>query len=230
VLYSITMHFILTSDWEEGIADLAQRLEKELSDGKRVLWLTSGGSNIDASVQVMDRLPSELSQNLSIMLGDERYGEVGHSDSNWSQLLQAGLNPGKAKVYPVLQADLSFDRTLERYNTLANQALAENDTIIGQLGIGTDGHIAGILPDSEAAHQDTELVAGYDGGQYKRLTLTFPALSKIDASYTFAYGESKRQALTDLQTGALELAKQPAQILRELPEAYIYNDQLEDIA
>jgi 6-phosphogluconolactonase/glucosamine-6-phosphate isomerase/deaminase len=222
------MHFILTSDWEEGIADLGQRLQAELTGGKRVLWLLSGGSNIAASVRVMDKIQGELTQNLSLMLGDERYGEAGHDDSNWAQLLQAGLNPGKATVYPVLQADLTFEGTLERFNRLANQALAENDIIIGQLGIGPDGHIAGILPETEAAHQESELVAGYDGGQYKRLTLTFPALLKIDASYTFAYGESKREALTNLQAGALELAKQPAQILRELPEAYIYNDQLGD--
>lgn len=224
------MHFILTSDWEEGITDLTQRLQKELSEGKRVLWLVSGGSNIEASVRVMDQIPGEASQNLSIMLGDERYGEVGHQDSNWAQLLQAGFNPGKAILYPVLQADLSFDGTLQRFNKIANQAFAENDIVIAQLGIGPDGHIAGILPDSEAAYVDSEMVAGYNGGQYKRLTLSFPALSKINASYTFAYGESKREALTNLRMGNLELVKQPAQILRELPEAYIYNDQLGDMS
>jgi 6-phosphogluconolactonase/glucosamine-6-phosphate isomerase/deaminase len=224
------MHFILTSDWEEGITDLAQRLEKELSDGKRVLWLVSGGSNIQASVKVMERVPGELTSNLSIMPGDERYGEVGHNDSNWAQLLQAGFNAAKATVYPVLQADLSFERTIARFDKLANQALAENDIIIAQLGIGPDSHIAGILPESEAAYEKYALVYGYDGGQYKRLTLTFPALLKIRASYTFAYGDVKHQALADLQAGTQDLAKQPVQILRELPEAYIYNDQLGDTA
>jgi 6-phosphogluconolactonase/glucosamine-6-phosphate isomerase/deaminase len=222
------MHFILTNDWEEGVADLSQRLAKELADGKRVLWLVSGGSNIEASIKVMSSLPTELTPKLSIMLGDERYGEVGHPDSNWAQLLQAGFNPGKATVYPILQAGLSFESTTDRFNKIANQALAENDLVIAQLGIGPDGHIAGILPDSVAAHEQTQMVCGYDGGQHRRLTLTFPALLKVHVSYTFAFGDSKHQALQDLQAGTLELNKQPAQILRELPEAYIYNDQLGD--
>lgn len=224
------MHFILTTDWEEGITDLSQRLDKELANGKRVLWLVSGGSNIKASVKVMSGLPSERTANLTIMLGDERYGEVGHPNSNWAQLLQAGFNPGKATAYPVLQEDLSFEGTIDRFNKLANRAFAENDIVLAQLGIGADGHIAGILPDSEAAHEDTELVKGYSGGQHQRITLTFPALLKVDASYTFAYGESKHQALVNLQQGTLDIINQPSQILRELPEAYIYNDQLGDIS
>lgn len=222
------MHFILTADWEEGITDLTQRLDRELSEGKRVLWLVSGGSNISASVQTMSNLQSELTANLSITLGDERYGEVGHADSNWAQLLQAGFDPAKATIYPVLQEDLSFEATVDRFNKLVNQAFAENDIVIAQLGIGADGHIAGILPESEAALEDTALVKGYDGGNYKRVTLTFPALLKIQASYTFAYGEAKRQALTNLKEGRLDITAQPSQILRELPEAYVYNDQLGD--
>jgi 6-phosphogluconolactonase/glucosamine-6-phosphate isomerase/deaminase len=223
------MHFILTSDWENGIADLTQRLQNELS-GKRVLWLVSGGSNVNGSVRIMGQIPSQLTGKLSVMLADERYGDVGHADSNWAQLLQAGFNPGKATVYPVLQDGLSFDSTIERFDKMANQALAENDLVIAQLGIGPDGHIAGILPDSAAAQESDKLVSGYDGGQYKRLTLTFPALLKINASYTFAFGDAKHQALTNLQTGSLDLAKQPSQVLREIPEAYVYNDQLGDTA
>lgn len=222
------MHFILTTDWEEGIADLAQRLAKELAEGKRVLWLVSGGSNIQASIKAISQIPNNATENLSIMLGDERYGETGHEDSNWAQLLQSGFNTGKAKTYPVLEEGLSFEGAFNHYKQMANEVLAENDIVIGQLGIGTDGHIAGILPDSTAAQEKNELVSAYEGGGYKRLTLTFPALLKIHASYTFAYGDSKLQALSDLREGSLSLSKEPSQILREIPEAYIYSDQLGD--
>ena len=228
LLYSRNMHFILTTDWEEGIADLAQRLQQELAAHKRVLWLVSGGSNIAASVQAMAQIPSELTDKLSVMLGDERYGAAGHANSNWAQLLQSGFNADKATVYPILQPDLTFEGTVERFNLLANQAFAENDIVIAQLGIGPDGHIAGILPESPAAQEQTALVTGYDGGQFQRVTLTFPALLKVHVSYTFAYGEAKKDALSSLQAGSLELTVQPAQVLREIPEAYIYNDQLGD--
>ena len=47
------MKFIL-SDPDKAIDDLALRLNRELGDGK-VLWLTSGGSNIGATAKIMFR-------------------------------------------------------------------------------------------------------------------------------------------------------------------------------
>ena len=85
------MKFIHASDWHPAIAVLQARLELELTAGKKVLWLVSGGSNITASVQLMQNLADDLTKNLTIMAVDERYGLVGHADSNEGQLLAAGL-------------------------------------------------------------------------------------------------------------------------------------------
>jgi 6-phosphogluconolactonase/glucosamine-6-phosphate isomerase/deaminase len=85
------LKFILTTSWEDGIADLTAHLITELRAGKRVLWLLSGGSNIRAIVEVMDSIDDSLTPNLSLLLADERFGPVGHHDSNWQQLLDAGF-------------------------------------------------------------------------------------------------------------------------------------------
>ena len=42
------------------------------------------------------------------MLTDERYGPVGHPDSNWSQLLQKGFDLPQAKLVPVLTGRLFY--------------------------------------------------------------------------------------------------------------------------
>ena len=141
------MQIILTAGWEDGVADLTERLVRELAAGKQVLWLVSGGSNIPASAQIMDNIPHDLSHNLTVMLVDERYGKLGHEESNWAQLMSAGFHSDEAKLLPVLQAGLSFEQTIERYSEITKVALANNEIIIAQLGIGPDGHIAGILPD-----------------------------------------------------------------------------------
>ncbi|PIZ63891.1 hypothetical protein COY17_00040 [Candidatus Saccharibacteria bacterium CG_4_10_14_0_2_um_filter_52_9] len=222
------MKYVLTTGWEDGVAALAERLGRELGEGRRVLWLVSGGSNITASAQIATTLSPDLSRNLSVMLVDERYGSVGHADSNWAQLMEAGFDAGQASLLPILEAGLDFDQTVERFGLLANKAFDKHDLVIAQLGIGDDGHIAGILPDSPATSEQQSLVAGFKTPSLQRLTLTFPALRQIDVAYAFAFGEPKLAALTALKTQSLSLAEQPSQILKELPEAYLYSDQIGD--
>ena len=81
------MKFILEPDIEHGLSTLSQRLIKELKQDKNVLWLVSGGSNITSAVTVMKTIPDNLQMQLTILPVDERFGAVGHSDSNYKQLI-----------------------------------------------------------------------------------------------------------------------------------------------
>jgi 6-phosphogluconolactonase/glucosamine-6-phosphate isomerase/deaminase len=219
------MKYILTADWDDGIADLTARLVKELAASHKVLWLVSGGSNIQASVQIMGNISEEQSRHLTVTLADERYGKPGHGDSNWQQLIAAGFDGKRAKLLPILSG-ADFVATVKQYDRIITQAFANTDVVIAQLGIGVDGHIAGILPGSPAAQEDTALIAGYQAPSYRRLTITFPALRRVTAAYAFAFGEPKRLALTALQSNKQSLSKLPSQILNELSEAYVYSDQV----
>jgi 6-phosphogluconolactonase/glucosamine-6-phosphate isomerase/deaminase len=221
------MQFILCGSWQDGAVVLTERLKKELPQNK-VLWLTSGGSNIEASVFIMNQIDTELSQNLSVMPLDERYGPVDHANSNWTQLIKAGFNFKMATVLPILKAGLDFNQTADYYEGLATQAFANNNIVIAQLGIGGDGHIAGILPGSTASQPTNKLVINYEAAPYKRLTLSVKAFESIDVVYGFVFGANKHDALTQLKDQALPVEVQPAQILKELKEVYIYNDQLGD--
>ncbi|HEX4775103.1 MAG TPA: 6-phosphogluconolactonase [Candidatus Saccharimonadales bacterium] len=220
------MQFVLTSGWEEAAAAVAKRLVDELSNDRRVLWLVSGGSQITANVQIMSQIPDELSRNLSVTLVDERYGPIGHADSNWQQLINAGFPDKQATLYPVIQAGLGFEQNTAYFKEMIEQAFSFNDVLIGQLGIGPDGHTAGILPHSAASAETTALAIGYDAPPLKRLTTTFPALKQLTAAYVLAYGDNKRESLSKLKNQDLPLSEQPSQILKELSEAYIYNDQV----
>lgn len=221
------MKFILTAGWEDGTADLTQCLIKELSAGKKVLWLLSGGSNIPVSVEAMDKISSELSKNLTVSLADERYGkQADYADSNWTKLMAAGFNAKEATLKPVLAANLSFDETVERYENIISDGLANCDLVLAQLGIGEDGHIAGILPASPAASETKSLVCGYQSQPYLRLTLTFKALKKVDVAYTYAFGSNKHETLNTLHQQKLPLERQPAQILKQIPAAFLYSDQI----
>ncbi|HSH18499.1 MAG TPA: 6-phosphogluconolactonase [Candidatus Saccharimonadales bacterium] len=220
------MELIRIADLMEGVAPLLDRLMEELEAGKQVLWLVPGGSNIPLSVEVMKQIPEDLTPKLTIYLTDERYGEVDHADSNTRQLREAGFDPKQARMVGVLAHGLRLEETCEQYAQSISTTFQTVDVVIAQMGMGADGHICGILPGSPAVDSD-KLVVGYQTETFTRITLTPKALTEhVAAAYVFAFGEGKRQALSNLLNSQLPQGEQPAQLLKELPEAYVYNDQV----
>lgn len=218
------LEFHYEPDTSKAAGDLTARLTSELEKHDNVVWLVTGGTNVPVSAAVMEALPEDRLPRLTVMLADERYGKPGHPDSNWQQLAEAGFMTRNARFLATLIPDLTLEDTSRQYAMVVEDALAQADVVIGQLGIGGDGHIAGILPRSDAVGS-TALVSAYDSGSYQRLTLTIEALRRIDAAYCYVYGETKRQSLQRLHDQRLPLSEQPAQILKELPEAHVYTDQ-----
>ena len=226
--YNTLMQFIQSSDWHPAIMVLQKRLQQELANGRKVLWLLSGGSNVQASVTIMNALAPSDSRTLTMMLADERYGAVGHEESNATKLLAAGFDTKEGTLLPILMPNTSFSATRDRYDSLARQAFSESDIVIAQFGIGPDGHIAGILPHSEAV-TSPEFVCAYAAEPFQRLTLTHHALKRVSAAYVLAFGQDKREALAMLNTKMVSYSDQPSQILKELPEAYVFNDHISDV-
>jgi len=220
------MHFI-RGDWQTGEQALAAELRQALSTGKPIVWLVSGGSNIASSVRVMRQLPADRLQRLTVMPVDERYGTIGHDDSNVTQLLAAGFEPGTATFLGVLQPGLDFLATAQAYQEHVATVFAQAGVIIiAQLGMGSDGHVAGILPHSPATEPTEQLAVAYESHPYRRITLTFAALRQVNTVYLFAFGAEKLSAVTNLAMHNLSFEEQPAQILKELFNVYVYNDQV----
>ena len=176
----------------------------------------------------MSRLDSDLTANLTLALTDERFGPYNHSDSNWTQLINEGLAVKNARVIEVLQPENNdLAGTVAAYSSKLELAMEESTTIIGQFGMGSDGHIAGILPNSAAADDSLSgIVTSYVSDPFTRITLTFNGIRRVKSAFLIAFGPEKQQALTNLATLNLPLSTQPAQIIKEVREAYVYNDQI----
>ena len=220
----------LRVDRDKAVRAIAGRICQELKDGKRVLWLVSGGSNISIEVEVLNIVRSfqdDKLEGLAILPTDERFGKVGHRDSNYEQLKAAGFDPGNASWIDVLTHNVSFDQTIDFYGEVASVAFKNAGVIVGQLGMGPDGHIAGIKPESPAVKADEVLVAGYDWSDYKRMTLTPLALRQVKVAFVPAYGEDKLAKLQQLQNSTGTAADFPALLLYDIPEVYVYNDAIE---
>lgn len=218
------MRYVKISDPLPAVDYLLDVLCAHLDKGESVLWLVPGGSAIAVAAAVSQRLSHHDVSKLYVTLTDERYGPVGHADENWQQLETAGFTLPGAQLYPVLSGANQADTTAKFADYIKEQ-LAARDFKIGLFGMGPDGHTAGILPGSSAVTA-TGLAATYDAGNYKRITLTPPAISQLDEVVVYALGDNKKQPLEALQT-SLPLAEQPAQILKQVPTLTIFNNQKE---
>lgn len=222
------MKFIRVEGTVELEHALISELDLALSQNKPVLWLLTGGSNIAVETRVMAALAPTNFANLTMVLTDERHGEPGHADSNFFQLQQAGFNTRGAIFKDILTPGATLVDCAEAAGLVMKKAFSGAGEVIGFFGMGADGHIAGILPNSPAAVRDEKWMIGYDGGQFRRITLTPFALSHVQTAYVGAFGPEKLTALETLQHTMLPMPEQPAQILRSLPTVYIYNNQIGD--
>ncbi len=220
------MNFVYSTDPSQGISDLGAKITELLNTNKKVLWLLAGGSNIPIAVDVMKRVRANISSDklsyLTLALSDERYGQVGHADSNWQQLTETDFDFSGIKALSIIHGE-SLEKTISDYAAAIEPVLKSTDYIISQFGLGSDGHIAGILPRSPATHA-SGLVTGYVAQPFTRISLTFDVLRQIDVAYGFVFGAAKGEALHTLDDEILSVVEQPAQILREIPEVYIYQD------
>ena len=231
----MSIQFITRSDQQEGTQALAQKISSYVKVGKRVLWLIPGGSNIPIAAEVLGRVRANVSlaelAQLTIALTDERYGPVGHPDSNWKQLQDQLMQTqtgdlhaiGLKDAYPILQGD-PLEETVAQYGKTITTILNDIDVIVGQFGMGADGHIAGILPHSPATKEETLPTAGYESKPFTRISLSFPILRKITVAYMFVSNATKKEAIARLHEDNVSLEDQPAQILKAIPEVYVYID------
>ncbi len=214
-----------TTNIEEAATFLSLSVLEKLKMGKSVLLFLTGGSSIAVGIKFAEILKEnqekDLFNKLTITLTDERYGPVDHFNSNYFQLIEKGFNIREAKIIPILIDD---DRniTTEKFNSILNQEFMLADYKIGIFGVGTDGHTAGILPESGAVNS-SNLVYSYETPIFSRITITPKAIEKLDEAVVWAQGEDKWKVIENLKTD-IDIIKQPAQILKKVPLLTIFTD------
>lgn len=218
----MSFNIIKTNKVDEAASFISFSILDKLNLGKKVLFFISGGSSISVSVKVSELLKkSDFLQNLTVLLTDERYGEVSHKDSNFFQLMEKGFDIQEAKIIPVLSGD-NKEITVEKFNKTLEQELSKAEYKIALFGIGADGHVAGILPNSIAVYSE-DLAYGYDTPTFSRITITPKVIKDLDEAIVWAQGENKMEALENLKK-EIDINLEPAQILKKVPLSTIFTD------
>jgi 6-phosphogluconolactonase len=204
---------------------LADLLTQKLTNGQKVLWLVTGGSGINVAVRASKLLKNTNLSNLHITLTDERYCPPKNKDSNWQQLVENGFNLQGANLYPVLK-DESIEKTTKYYNQIMNMLLDECDYRIGLFGMGPDGHIAALFPKHEQLNEENKFVTFLSNSPKfpaERMTMTIPAIKKLDEAVVYAIGSEKHNMIENLDQN-LSINEQPAQALKLLKKLTVFND------
>jgi 6-phosphogluconolactonase len=220
------MQFRKVDSIEPVATYLAGVIQQHITAGEKVLWLVPGGSVVAVAVAVAHKLWEKDMHNLTITLGDERFGAVDHADSNWKQLKEAGFKFTNAQMMPVLTGEDRGPAT-QHYADNLQRMFEACEYRLALFGLGPDGHVAGILPGSPAVEAKEWAVSYPDA--YERMTMTPPAILKLDEAVVYAAGAQKHAMLDELEKD-LPLSQQPAQILKKLPKATIFNDYKGDLS
>lgn len=184
---------------------------------KNALLLLSGG-----------RTPKELYEALAateildvgaVGLVDERYGEKFHESSNEKMIQDTGLlryfSARDIPFYPILARGETREETAADYDLMLRELQTVYQKHVGILGIGLDGHTAGLPAlSSKMQMQNTRLyeekykfVTEYndEAGDYgERVTMTFLGLSHLDLLLVLIFGDEKREALNSVFSNGSE--------------------------
>ncbi|MES2215793.1 MAG: 6-phosphogluconolactonase [Patescibacteria group bacterium] len=215
------MNIINTSDPKVVAEFIAKKIISKLEAGRRVLWLVPGGSSIVATAIAAKIISSHPHENLTVMPGDERFGPVGHTDSNWFQMEKEGFSLPGARLVPLLTGD-DRETTTKKYAENLKKYIAEADYVLGFFGVGADGHTAGMLPGTPPL-RSSEFAASYQAAQYERVTVTPLVIDELDEVVAFAVGENKCPILKNLKQ-EVPIEDNPVQLLKRVPEFTLFTD------
>lgn len=204
---------------------LAGRIIELLDEGHKVLWLLSGGSGGQVCIDVSKILKSHNLENLFVTMSDERYGEPGHPEENFHQLIKRGLELPGATMYRPLIIGVRED-IANVFNSKLGELYKQTDYHIALLGIGSDGHTAGIKPHSYAV-DSTQNVESFVGDDFERITVTPALLGQFDEVIVQAYGSEKHEImekLLNISAKDIDMQSFPAGIIKKIPKVTIWSD------
>ncbi len=229
---TITMQKIAVSNDLAGF-ELGKNKIYEIVDRKTVLFLSGGKTPMPLYRKFAKE---KIIKPGAVAIVDERWGEPMHRNSNEKMIKDTGfldyLHSINTPFYSVLKSRKSRNKSAEEYDELVRYLLKWFPKSIAILGLGSDGHIAGIPPrtknstHSASSGQEVKsekfkekFVEDFDdfpGEQKERITLTFNALSQIDHIFLLVFGNDKKKGLKLLfEDGPIE--EVPARFLKTSP-------------
>jgi 6-phosphogluconolactonase/glucosamine-6-phosphate isomerase/deaminase len=192
----------------------------------KTLLLLSGGSSAKVGIKVLQLLPQEILQKVTVALCDERFVAFDSPDSNWNLLTTLGINEIDVKKIAVLPRDSEDrQRVALDYSEALKTELTNSQHVVAILGLGVDNHTAGILPNTEASHTTNLLTFDYATDNFERITITPAFFTNIDFAFLYTEGAEKKSAV-ELLNNDLDPVAYPSQLIKNTKSwEVLYNEE-----
>ncbi len=177
----------------------------ELLDKRETINIAlSGGST---PIPILEKLKEETLdwKRISFFLVDERCVPLQSKESNFGTIKQAFFDFTSSTCYPMFDTLKTAKESAREYENIIRKIVPEGklgipvfDLMI--LGMGGDGHIASLFPDTLALQEDRKMVVHNEVAKLKntRVSLTYPLIMAADHKIMLIKGEEKIKILNEL--------------------------------
>jgi 6-phosphogluconolactonase len=203
------------------VTGAGDRLVEAITDaidkrGTAQIVLTGGGTGIGLLKRVSERGEMIDWSRVHLYWGDDRFVPEDDDERNFKQAREALLDHidiPAANVHPMSPSGGEFGDDLEAAAVAYDHVLATNaddgqpapDFDVHLLGMGPEGHINSLFPETPAVRETERLVLGVDDSPKpppRRITLTLPAVQRSREVWLVVSGAAKAEAVAAAIGGA----------------------------
>jgi len=205
---------LITSYMQQTAKQIQQQLDKILQKSPATVMLTGGRSAAQLYTEWQKHPSFKNLTNTTFYFGDERCVPPDHPESNYSMVMQTlfkdGL-PNNCKIHRMQAEQQDLNKAAKAY-----ERLLPNSIDILLLGIGEDGHIASLFPNSPQLQEQKRRCLPITGPKppYKRLTVTPPVIKSAKITYILAEGSAKKQIIEQAKQNSADINRLPAQMTK----------------
>lgn len=173
------------------------------NQGKFVVAL-SGGSTPNAIYAALEKMGKTTDwSKVHLFWGDERSVPPDHADNNYRTAMEAGLKNlpiPKRQIHRMI-AEKDIEIEAQKYETaIKREGIEPNSFDLVMLGVGEDGHVASLFPDTEALRETKRWVVANEVPQKKtiRMTITYPCIQAAKKVVIYAMGKTKQRIVSKI--------------------------------
>jgi 6-phosphogluconolactonase len=184
--------------------------------GRALIVLTGGGTGVGLLKRVREQGGAIDWSKVHLFWGDERYVPEDDDERNEKQAREAlidHIDIPAANVHAMPASDGEFGDDLDAAALAHEQVLAANadegqpapDFDVHLLGMGGEGHINSLFPETPAVREATRVVVGVPDSPKpppRRITLTLPAVQRSREVWLVVSGGAKADAVAAAIGGA----------------------------
>ncbi|GAA2563018.1 6-phosphogluconolactonase [Mycolicibacterium diernhoferi] len=175
--------------------------------GQAVIVLTGGTVGIALLRHVAAYGPDIEWSKVALFWGDDRFVPAADAERNHRQAYEALLETiaiPPANVHPMAASDGDFGDSIDEA-AAAYEALLPDEFDVHLLGMGGEGHVNSLFPDTDAVRESERLVVAVTDSPKpppRRITLTLPAVRRAREVWLVVAGAEKADAVAAAIGGA----------------------------